>query len=123
MKNKIRFQLVAVIFVIIAAIYTTGCQQSTQTTYSGNLKGYVYDSLGRAPINLVKITCPDVNLSGYTNEQGLFIFNNIDMPRSEVNFNFTFEKGGYKKAIYVLTFKSDVTTTIDSVFMVRDTLK
>lgn len=107
---------------ILVVLYLPGCQQATQTTYTGNLNGYVYDSLGRVPVSLVKVTCPDANLTGYTSDSGLFTFNNIDMPRSEVNFNFTFEKSGYKKVVYLITFKSDITTRIDSVFLARDTL-
>ncbi len=122
MKNKIPFQLIFMLLILITSFYLTSCENGAQTNFTGNLRGYVYDSLGRLPISLVKVTNLDVNVSGFTSDSGLFVFNNISMPRSEVNFNFTFEKTGYKTAVYLITFKSDMTTTVDSLFMVRDTL-
>ena len=107
---------------ILLSIYFFGCQQTTQSSFSGSIQGWVYDTTNRSPLLNVMVTRIDNNSSAFTNDSGRFWFMNIDMPRSDYELFLKFEKSGFKTDTHKYVIKSDAIKNVDSIFMHRDTL-
>lgn len=103
--------LPVVLFLFLTSIIYLNCENATETTYGdSNIKGFVVDSITRAPLDSVYIYIPDVPLSGYTGPTGYYQFLNIHMPRPKWGCQFNFSKNGYvSKTFWADLFGSDTT--------------
>jgi len=101
------------------SIYSCDTVSNAETTYTGSIQGWVYDDSTKLPINSVKITAAQINDTLYTDLTGMFKFNNFAMPRGEYNYYIISSKAGYINNTTYVSAKSDITTTVDSILLVR----
>ena len=85
--------------------------------YKGQVQGWVYDDSLKSPLSTVKVYANEIPDTMYTNDSGRFYFSRIDMPRSEHNYYFNFQRYGYEnKQVSVLLNNVNV-VRIDSILL------
>ena len=117
MKVKFLFPLVYIVF-IFALIYSCNSTGSN-TTYTGNIQGHVYDDSTKRPIYYVNVFANGISDTVHTDTSGLFLIQNIDMPSSDHNYYLITLKAGYNTCTTYVQAKADETVNIDSIKMKR----
>jgi hypothetical protein len=117
-KYNIILQFVPIIVICIVCV---SCDNPTNgdPVYKGMIKGWVYDDSTKIPVNGVKVWADGIPDTLNTDLSGMFHYTKIDMPRGEFIYNLVFQRFEYADKSYSVYVKSDVETTIDSVFLIR----
>ncbi|MDD5362965.1 MAG: hypothetical protein PHN88_12580 [Ignavibacteria bacterium] len=117
---KINLVLLTLVLIFSAlSIFSCDVASNSETTYKGTIQGWVYDDSTKAPVYSAKVVSDGISDTIYTDLVGMFKFSNFTMPRGEYNYIITTFKTGYDSCVTYVTAKSDETTKIDSVKLIR----
>ena len=106
--------LFAILF--IASIW--GCDSTGDTTYKGDVSGYVKDSTSGLIIPSVKVTVYPGTIAVYTDTAGYFLAKDIYLPSSAGNITLTFEHSSYVTKVITTVIKHNIVNVIDTVKLV-----
>ncbi len=107
------------IILLLSAFAASSCDQASNvsTVFTGSVQGFVYDTLTGAPIPGAKNFADDITDTVLTDAEGMYMFHNINLPRSDYIYYIKSTKQGYDTSIIRVKAKSDNIVKADTAYL------
>jgi hypothetical protein len=119
MRVKLNLVLLLLLMSIMGTVYYSCQNIASGESYTGMVKGWVYDGTNKAPVEGVRVFAGEIPDTMYTDATGMFYFPKISMPRIDYIYNFVCKKSGYHDTTYSLPIRAEVLYTMDSILLRR----